>query len=202
VEPTPSEHPADDEAPEALSPAADEQPDATAREALTLRPCPFCGEEIQAAAKKCRFCGEWLDDSVRRRRRRGAVRDPGWALPAAIPVILWVQAAGVGLCGVLVALVNAPPPTFGAGAVLAVTGTIAAVIAVLPDSAGCRRRILLIPAGNAASVVSASAAIILLNISPSRPSFVLASLAGAVALASLALGVFVARTRQVERARR
>lgn len=25
--------------------------------------CPYCGEEIMAAAKKCKHCGEWLDDS-------------------------------------------------------------------------------------------------------------------------------------------
>lgn len=23
--------------------------------------CPYCGEEILAAAKKCKHCGEWMD---------------------------------------------------------------------------------------------------------------------------------------------
>lgn len=29
------------------------------------RPCPFCGEVIDAAAMKCRFCNEWLDERMR-----------------------------------------------------------------------------------------------------------------------------------------
>lgn len=28
------------------------------------RICPYCGEEIMAAAKKCKHCGEWLDKSA------------------------------------------------------------------------------------------------------------------------------------------
>jgi len=29
------------------------------------KPCPYCGEQILASAKKCKHCGEFLDDSLR-----------------------------------------------------------------------------------------------------------------------------------------
>lgn len=37
-----------------------------------IKPCPHCGESIQAAAKKCRHCGEWLDLSRRREQPAGS----------------------------------------------------------------------------------------------------------------------------------
>lgn len=36
------------------------------------RPCPSCGEQIKAAAKKCKFCGEFLDAGLRAQRRGAA----------------------------------------------------------------------------------------------------------------------------------
>jgi hypothetical protein len=31
----------------------------------TTQPCPVCGEQILATAKKCRFCDEWVDEAAR-----------------------------------------------------------------------------------------------------------------------------------------
>jgi hypothetical protein len=27
--------------------------------------CPFCGAEINKAAKKCRFCNNWIDEEIK-----------------------------------------------------------------------------------------------------------------------------------------
>ena len=40
------------------------------------KPCPYCGEQIVATAKKCRFCGELLDTKERAARERASRPQP------------------------------------------------------------------------------------------------------------------------------
>lgn len=42
------------------------------------KPCPYCGEEIAATAKKCRFCGEWLAESAPQYANEEAYEEVGY----------------------------------------------------------------------------------------------------------------------------
>lgn len=90
--PVPAEG-ASDAPPTAADPAAPPEKPAPPVDLPQTRPCPFCGEAIQAAAKKCRFCGEFLDGSSRRPTRvRPAPSqvDGGGVGILVIAIIAWV----------------------------------------------------------------------------------------------------------------
>lgn len=38
--------------------------------------CPYCGEEILAAAKKCKHCGEWMDGKQPCPKSNGMEKQP------------------------------------------------------------------------------------------------------------------------------
>ena len=56
------------------------------RQNTQTKPCPYCGEQIVATAKKCRFCGELLD-AQERARERAAVAQLAKAYPVRPQVI-------------------------------------------------------------------------------------------------------------------
>lgn len=95
--PVPAEGAADAPA-TAADPAAPPDKPAPPVDLPQTRPCPFCGEAIQAAAKKCRFCGEFLDGSSRpptRVRRGPAGTDAGGTGVLVVAILGWV------VCGIL-----------------------------------------------------------------------------------------------------
>src|SRR5438477_2679142 len=61
-----------------------------------VKPCPYCGEQIQSAAVKCRFCREWLgaDKQISSHPSSGAVRAPEAASSGTSPQPGGVTAGG------------------------------------------------------------------------------------------------------------
>jgi hypothetical protein len=103
------------------------------------RPCPFCGEAIQAEAIKCRFCGEIV-------RRDGPPDDGPVQFIVPVNVSGWSLAACyaglIGLCIPVVGLVFAIPALIfgiiavkkmkaGANSYGAISGNIRAVLGLI-----------------------------------------------------------------------
>jgi TM2 domain-containing membrane protein YozV/DNA-directed RNA polymerase subunit RPC12/RpoP len=51
----------------------------TTAPAMPSLACPYCGEKIQASARKCKHCGEYLDESLRPPRTLQREWSPGIA---------------------------------------------------------------------------------------------------------------------------
>jgi hypothetical protein len=69
---------------------------------VDTKPCPMCGEQILAVARKCRHCGEYLDPTARPRDVPSAVER------ALLPVGRPVSAIAAGYCALFAIL-----PGFG-----------------------------------------------------------------------------------------
>lgn len=94
--------------------------DSPSYDLVTTRSCPYCGEEIQATAKKCKHCGEWLDrratapvmdyrNPMRAQRSAGFAAPPRSYLNSAVVTLIlyWLGVYIVGLIANVVYLKSA-----------------------------------------------------------------------------------------------
>lgn len=77
--------------------------------ASETKECPYCCEDIKAAAQKCRYCGEILDESVRRQQNQPSASER-FLLPVGRPA----SAIAAGYFGLFAAI----PLPFGIAAII------------------------------------------------------------------------------------
>jgi hypothetical protein len=65
---------------------------------MKTRPCPVCGEEIAAAAKKCRFCNEVFDMEGLKQVQASAEKGISMQMPTKLHLLTGLQYFGFGLC--------------------------------------------------------------------------------------------------------
>lgn len=74
------------------SPSADD--DLSLPSSGDQKPCPVCGEMIASSAKKCRFCGEYLDETLKKKKKK--LSSSGDEDMTTVDWILCVLCPGIG----------------------------------------------------------------------------------------------------------